>query len=87
MSWWLYTVRCKDGSLYTGVTTDLERRVNEHNDSKRGAKYTRSRRPVELVYTRECENRSQAQKAEWAFKQLPRAQKLQVIKDHGCLDG
>ena len=52
-AWHLYVVRCSDGTLYTGVTTDLDRRLHEHNVTKRGAKYTRTRRPVELVWSKE----------------------------------
>jgi putative endonuclease len=78
--WHLYVVRCSDGTLYTGITTDLTRRIRQHNGTlKGGAKYTRSRRPVTLLATRELPDRSAASKAEWAFKQLQRQQKLQEI--------
>ncbi len=69
-------LRCADGSLYTGITTDVKRRVEEHNGSKKGARYTRSRRPVELAAAWGCEDHSQAAKAEYAFKSLRRKQKL-----------
>ena len=72
-------VRCKDGSLYTGWTNDLEKRIKAHNEGK-GAKYTRSRGPVELVYTEECESYSSALKREYAIKQLPRTEKLKLIE-------
>jgi len=78
--WFLYVVECSDGSLYTGITTDLPRRIHQHNgELKGGAKYTRSRRPVTLVAQWKHEDRSAASKAEAAFKKLRRAQKLQEI--------
>ena len=79
--WFLYVVRCCDGTLYTGVTTDLNRRVNEHNTSKRGAKYTKTRRPVNLIWSNKYNNRSEAQSAEYSFKKLSRKQKLDIIKN------
>lgn len=79
--WTVYVLRCKDDSLYTGVTTDIERRVNEHNhDNKLAASYTKSRRPVKLVYTESCEDRSQALKREMGIKKLKRKQKEALIK-------
>ena len=80
--WYLYVVKCSDDTLYTGVTNDLERRIKEHNASPRGAKYTRTRRPVELVYSYSYLSRSQAQRAEYKFKRLSKKQKLDVIHDH-----
>ena len=77
--WYLYVAKCSDDTLYTGVTTDLKRRIHEHNSTKKGAKYTRSRRPVKLVYCIECVNRSEACKAEAKFKKLNRRQKNGVI--------
>ncbi len=77
--WHMYVVRCDDGTLYTGVTTDITRRVNEHNASPRGAKYTKSRRPVTLVYSKAYSNKSLAMKAEYRFKQLTRAEKIKDI--------
>ena len=77
--WYLYVVRCSDNTLYTGVTTDLKRRLDEHNTSKRGAKYTSSRRPVELVHYKLYQSRSTAQKAEYKFKKLTREQKEKII--------
>ncbi len=79
--WWMYVVRCSDRSLYTGITTDPERRVHEHNSTAKGSRYTRRRRPVELVVQWEYECRSSASKAEWAFKQFTRAEKLRRIAD------
>jgi putative endonuclease len=73
--WLMYVVECADGSYYTGITTDMTRRLNEHNRTKRGAKYTRSRRPVSLIYFESHENRSEASRAEAAFKKLTRKKK------------
>ncbi len=75
-----YILECKDHTLYTGYTTDLERRLKVHNDGK-GAKYTRIRRPVKLVYHEIFDNKSEALKREYALKQLTRKQKLALIKD------
>lgn len=77
--WCIYIVRCADDSLYTGITTDLERRVFEHNNAKNGAKYTRPRRPVTLVYQEVAESRSQASKREREIKNLTQQQKLLLI--------
>ena len=78
--WFVYMVRCADQSLYTGVATDVSRRVEEHNHNNQlGARYTRSRRPVELVYQESCEDRSHACKREYALKQLSRPKKLALI--------
>ena len=79
--WYVYMVRCTDQSLYTGVATDVERRVDEHNHSNPlGARYTRSRRPVSLVYQEPCDNRSHACQREYALKQLSRQKKLALIE-------
>ena len=81
-AWYVYIVRCADSTLYTGVAIDVTRRVAEHNGvrSKRaGARYTRSRRPVKLVYREPAANRSAACKREYRIKQLPRAEKLALI--------
>jgi putative endonuclease len=75
----LYILKCADGTLYTGITIDPARRVEEHNSSELGAKYTRGRRPVELVYSKEFDNRSEASKAELQIKRLPKKQKLALI--------
>ena len=77
--WYTYIVKCSDGSLYTGITTDLERRVDEHNSSNKGAKYTKIRRPVKIVYSLECLDRSDASKKEYAIKKLSRYKKLEII--------
>ena len=78
MTWHVYILECADGSLYTGVTTDLERRVDEHNRGA-GAKYTMGRRPVRLVYAEKADNRSEAGKREYAIKRLSRSQKLSLV--------
>ena len=80
MMYRLYILRCKDGTLYTGITTDLERRINEHNTSVVGAKYTRGRRPAKLVFSRNFRNRSNASKEEARIKKLSRAEKLVLIR-------
>ena len=77
--WLVYIVACSDESLYTGITTDRERRIIEHNDSKKGAKYTRNRRPVDLVYSEMHPDRSTASKREYEIKKLSRAEKLKLI--------
>jgi putative endonuclease len=77
--WFVYIVKCKDGTLYTGITNDLERRIGEHNSSELGAKYTRARRPVELVYQFSCPNRSTALKEERRIKKMGRGEKLELI--------
>ncbi len=76
-----YIVRCADDTLYTGWTTDPARRLREHN-AGRGAKYTRSRRPVQLVYLEACQNRSAAMKKERQIKALSRSQKEALIITH-----
>lgn len=75
-----YMVKCSDGTLYTGWTTDLEHRVKAHNDGE-GAKYTRSRRPVELVYYEEYATKAEVMKREYSIKQLTRKQKEKLIEN------
>ena len=74
-TWYLYILRCGDGSLYTGITTDVDRRFEVHCSGK-GAKYTRGRGPLEIVYRECCGSRSDASKREWQVKQLSREEKL-----------
>ena len=74
-----YILKCKDGCLYTGWTNDLEQRVAAHNTGK-GAKYTKARRPVELVYFEEFETKEQAMKREYAIKQMARKDKLELVR-------
>ena len=78
-----YIVECRDKSLYTGWTTDLEKRISAHNEG-RGAKYTKSRRPVKLVYWEEYGTKQEAMKREYAIKHMPRPAKLKLIKNMGC---
>ncbi|MEJ2405562.1 MAG: GIY-YIG nuclease family protein [Candidatus Thiodiazotropha sp.] len=83
--WCLYIVRCADGSFYTGITNDLERRVLEHNSGV-GAKYTRGRRPVMLAYSEIHDDRSEACKREYAVKRMSRQQKHRLIQA-ACMSG
>lgn len=85
--WWLYVVRCSDGSLYTGVSTDVGRRLTEHNHSRRGAKYTASRRPVTLVIQWQMLDRSLALRAEYAFKALPKSAKETCVSEQFSATG
>ena len=78
--WWVYILRCGDGTLYTGMTDDPERRLAAHR-SGHGAKYTRGRGPLELVYSEACGTRGDALRREAAIKRLPRAKKLRLIKE------
>ena len=78
-AWTVYILRCADGTLYTGIAPDVEKRLRKHNEGK-GAKYTRGRTPVELVYWEEHPNRAEATKREYQIKQLSRAEKLELIK-------
>ncbi len=78
-TWYVYILRCKDDSLYTGMTDDLERRLAAHSSNK-GAKYTRGRGPVTMVYSERQENASAARKREYQIKQLTRQQKLKLIE-------
>lgn len=81
MKWYVYIVKCKDESLYTGITTDLQRRIAEHNnDDTKGAKSLRGRRPVGLVYSEEFQTESDAKKREEAIKGWRRKYKLLLIK-------
>ena len=79
--WFVYLLRCADGSLYTGITTDIERRIIEHNTSALGAKYTRGRRPVKLVFQENLDSRASASKKEVEIKRLSRKQKESLIKN------
>ncbi len=78
-AWQVYIVSCRDDTLYTGITTDLIRRLAEHNSGKNGARYTRSRRPVTLVFSEPAASRSAAAQREWQIKQLTTAQKMALI--------
>lgn len=81
MTHYVYVVECDDGSLYTGYTTDVGRRVKEHNDGE-GASYTAGRRPVTVRYVEYYDSRSLAQRREYEIKQFSRAQKEQLVPGH-----
>ncbi len=76
--WYVYMLRCRDGSLYTGIATDVAARLEVHRSGK-GAKYTRGRGPLELVYTEQCPDKSTALKRELEIKALPRMKKLELV--------
>ena len=78
-TWKLYILRCGDGTLYTGITTDVEKRLEAHRTGK-GAKYTRGRGPLKLVYTEECGDHSAALRRELAIKALPREEKWKLLE-------
>ena len=86
MSWHVYLLRCADDSLYAGITTDLARRVDEHNTGKAGAKYTRSRRPVVLAWSEIAQNRAEASRREHAVKKLDREAKEALLRS-AAVDG
>ena len=77
--WYLYILRCRDNTLYTGITTDVEKRLEAHRSGK-GAKYTRGRAPLELVYQESCGSHSNALKREAEIKKLPRTAKELLVK-------
>ena len=78
--WFCYIIECSDGTLYTGITNNLEKRISTHNSGK-GAKYTKTRLPVVLKWSTQCESRSDASKLEWKIKQLPRSKKLILFSE------
>ena len=80
--WKVYIVECSDGSYYTGITTDVSRRLLEHNFSFKSAKYTRSRRPVKLVYEEASQNRSTASKREYQIKKMKRKDKIILVENY-----
>ena len=83
---YVYILACADESLYTWITTDLERRMFEHNHDEKWATYTKSRRPVELVWYQSCADRSDASKEELKIKRLSKLQKLTLIKEKTMSD-
>lgn len=85
MLYYLYILECADHTLYTGITVNLDRRVREHNHSTLGAKYTRSRQPVTLVYSKKFRNRSAASKEESRIKTLSRLEKLALVKTQSLI--
>lgn len=84
--WYVYMVRCSDGTLYTGITKDIDKRIEAHNSGKKGARYTRSRRPVKLVYLEQVSSRSEAARLEYKYKKLPLSQKEELIHSSGIKD-
>jgi putative endonuclease len=80
--WYVYILRCSDNTLYTGITNDVDRRISEHNQGT-GAKYTRGRAPVELVFVETTRNRSEASRREWAIKRMKSAEKQKIIDRSG----
>jgi len=81
ITWYVYMVQCRDGTLYTGITNDLEKRIAAHNSGKDGARYTRGRRPVKLVYAEKTGSKSTAARQERRIKKLDRTKKMQLAKD------
>ena len=79
LSYFVYILKCSDETLYTGITTDLQRRIKEHNSSDKGAKYTSLRRPVELVYSEKSCDRSSASKREYVIKKMSKIKKMELI--------
>ncbi len=77
--YFVYIVKCSDDTLYTGITTNLKRRIMEHNSLTKGAKYTKARQPVVLVYSKKCKNRSVASKEEARIKGLKRSEKMSIF--------
>jgi putative endonuclease len=75
----VYVLECDDQTLYTGITTDLKRRTEQHNSSLQGSKYTRGRRPVKMVYSCEVPNKSEAQKEEYRIRKLTKKEKIKLI--------
>jgi len=78
-SWSVYILRCSDGTLYTGITNDLNKRIESHANGQ-GSKYTRSRLPVDLVYDEQAENRSEATQRELEIKKLSRKEKMKMVR-------
>lgn len=83
--WSVYIIRCADDSLYTGITTDVARRIDEHESGATGSKYLRGRAPLELVFEQELGDRSLASKIEHRIKKLPRHQKEEIVGRTACL--
>jgi putative endonuclease len=79
-AWYVYMLRCNDGSLYTGITTNLSRRLTEHNSTSKGAKYTRARRPLQMVYHETVASRSAAAKREYQLKRMSALHKRSLVQ-------
>ncbi len=85
-TWYVYFLRCNDNSLYAGITTDLVRRLHEHNHSKLGAKYTRAKRPVTLAYAETAANKSDASKREYQLRKLSKNKKEKLVSTNSLLN-
>ncbi|MES9993137.1 MAG: GIY-YIG nuclease family protein [Candidatus Thiodiazotropha sp.] len=81
--WYVYMVRCADRTLYTGIAKDLAKRVEQHNNGS-GAKYTRGRAPVELVFAESTDSHGEALRREYEIKRMSREQKLRIIEEYAC---
>lgn len=80
--WCVYIIHWSDDTLYAGITTNIEKRIAQHNSENGGAKYTKSRQPVRLVYSEQAESRSMAAKREYAIKRMRRAKKVELIESY-----
>lgn len=85
VQWVVYILSCSDNTLYTGITNNIEKRLEAHRNGT-GAKYTRGRTPLELIYTEKCDNRAQASKREYAIKSLTRKEKNTLVKTRKLSD-
>lgn len=81
-SWYVYFLRCNDNSLYAGITTDITRRLHQHNHTKLGAKYTRAKRPVTLAFIESVVDKSSASKREYQLRKLSKTQKEQLVSTY-----
>lgn len=80
--WYVYLLRCKDNSLYAGITIDISRRLHEHNHTKLGAKYTRAKRPVTLAFIESSSNKSTASKREYQIRKLTKIKKEELVSTY-----
>lgn len=85
--WYAYMVRCRDNTLYSGIAKDLDKRLKAHNFGQNGAKYTRARRPVSLVYVERCLSRAAAARREYQLKKMPLAAKMHLIREQEGAQG
>jgi putative endonuclease len=81
-TWYVYLLRCKDNSLYAGITTDINRRLHQHNHTKLGAKYTRAKRPVTLVFLEAASDKSTASKREYQIRKLTKLNKEELVSTY-----
>jgi len=81
-AWYVYLLRCNDNSLYAGITTDMNRRLHQHNNTKLGAKYTRAKRPVTLAFIEEATDKSNASKREYQLRKLTKIKKEQLVSEY-----